>query len=204
MLLSVPKEAASSSNGLRENKFSKMKGIFQNKFYPLFIFSGLLMSLNSVAQGTAEMPKVYVFLAEECPISIYMSNPLASIQKEFTGQVKFYAVFPNLKSNWQSAKNFLENQKLEDFEPIIDRDHTLTARFGAEVTPEAVILNKEGEVVYRGRINDAYERPGKMRHIVRHNDLQIAIQRTVSSQQISTPWPKAIGCFISKLPSQQP
>ena len=61
----------------------------------LIIFTTLLFSDFALAQKDFN---VYVFIAEECPISIYMAKPLREAVKQFNGKANFYAVFITLRS----------------------------------------------------------------------------------------------------------
>ena len=52
---------------------------------------------------------VYIFIAEECPISIYMAKPLKETVKSYGDEVKFMAVFPKKNSTLKSANQFLDD-----------------------------------------------------------------------------------------------
>lgn len=159
------------------------------------IFSILFLSQTTFAQKDLN---VYVFIAEECPISIYMAKPLREAAKQFDGQANFYAVFPSQKSKQATAEEFLKQYNLPSFQVILDSDQSLTKKLGAEVTPEVAITNKENqEILYCGRISNAYASPGKMRHGRRINDLVNMLTRISKGEQIAKPWLPAVGCFIT-------
>lgn len=142
---------------------------------------------------------VYVFIAEECPISIYMAKPLREAVKQFGDTANFYAVYPSRKSTDTSAKEFLEKYQLTAFENILDPKQELTQKFEATITPEVVITFKDTEeILYRGRISNAYAAPGKMRHGARINDLLNMLTRITKGDTIVQPWAPAVGCFITQ------
>lgn len=147
-----------------------------------------------------ERLRVYVFVAEECPISIAMANPLDKVSATYNDRVDFIAVFPNLKSDYVSIRSFLGRHGLDDFRPQLDADQALARQLGAKVTPEVVVTNDAGEVLYRGRITDAYAAPGKVRHGNYRNDLAEVLPLLLAGQNAPMPWPEAIGCFITFLP----
>lgn len=162
------------------------------------IFTFLLgfIYLSSFAQKDLN---VYVFIAEECPISIYMARPLREAVKQFDSSANFYAVYPSSKSTEASAKEFLENYQLTAFENLLDPKQELTQKLGATITPEVVITNKNsGEILYRGRVSNAYAAPGKMRHGARINDLVNMLARITKGETITPPWLPAVGCFITR------
>jgi len=140
---------------------------------------------------------VYVFIAEECPICNYMGKPLSYLAKKYEDKVDFHAVFPVKNSNYKSSQLFKQKYGLLSFETILDRDQKISKQLGASITPEAVVTNAEGDVLYRGRINNAFYGPGKMKHSSIKDDLDLAIAELVNGKQIPKPWPSAVGCYIT-------
>ncbi len=141
---------------------------------------------------------VYVFVAEECPISIYMAKPLREAAKTYREVANFYAVFPVATSTAQSAQSFLSKYELTAWEAKLDPRQQLTRRLEATVTPEVVIVDSATrQVYYRGRVSNAYAAPGKMRHGERTNDLRTMLRRLEEGHIPTAPWPAAVGCFIT-------
>jgi peroxiredoxin len=139
---------------------------------------------------------VYVFIAEKCPISIYMANPLRDVVREFRNDVNFYAVFPMTNSTRISANQFLASNKLIDFEVILDDEQHFARQFGATITPEVVVVVNE-EIKYRGRISNAYTAPGKMKHGKRTNDLFNVLEQIKLDPLSPMPFIQAVGCYIT-------
>jgi len=129
---------------------------------------------------------VYVFVAEECPISIYMARPLREAAKAHG------------TSTATTANEFLTKYQLANWEARLDPMHALTNQLGATVTPEVVIVDRNTrKVYYRGRVSNAYSAPGKMRHGERTNELRTMLRRLEEGHTPSAPWPAAVGCFIT-------
>jgi len=141
--------------------------------------------------------RVYVFLAEECPISIYMVQPLNQVVEQYGGQADFFAVFPKSNSSEATATAFADRYQMKGFSNILDVDQALSKRLDAVVTPEVIILDKQDKVLYKGRISNAYAAPGKMRHGSRVNDLDRVLGLILKGQPVPKPWPDAVGCFIT-------
>jgi hypothetical protein len=159
------------------------------------LFISLFISNFASAQKNYN---VYTFIAEECPISIYMAKPLREAVKLFDQQANFYAVFPSKKSTEATAAEFLKQYDLPQFQILLDNDKRFTKKMGAEVTPEVAITDAEtGEILYCGRISNAYASPGKMRHGRRINDLINMLTRITKGEKIAKPWLPAVGCFIT-------
>ena len=158
-----------------------------------FIIMFLLM--QGYVQGQPEIA-VYIYLAEKCPISIYMANPLQRVLQEHDTDVNYFAVFPMKNSTRSSARSFLEQNKLEEMAIILDPNQELALSHGATITPEVVVV-QDGKIKYRGRISNAYNAPGKMKHGRRTNDLLRILNLVRREQDSSFEWLPAVGCFIT-------
>ena len=158
-----------------------------------FLWMWFLPQLLNAQQNIS----VYVFLAEECPISIYMVQPLSQVAEKYGGQANFYAVFPKSNSSEATAEAFVDRYEMKGFSNILDVDQSLSRQLNAVVTPEVIVLNDQGKVLYKGRITNAYTAPGKMRHGSRTNDLDRVMSRIVNGQPAPQPWADAVGCFIT-------
>jgi hypothetical protein len=141
--------------------------------------------------------KVYVFIAEKCPISIFMTKSLKEISESYSQQADFYLVFPMENSHQKSASKFKSTYELNHYSILMDKKLILTKKMGATVTPEVIITHTNGSVVYQGRINDAYLEPGKRRHFFTGNDMRDALQLLVENQSVPKPWKPAVGCLIT-------
>lgn len=151
----------------------------------------------SVASFCQKKINVYAFVAEECPISIFMASHLKAAAEKYGDKINFYLVFPFTTSTKKSALVFQSENKLKQFIIKMDAEQAITKKYGAKVTPEVVITNANNQVVYKGRINDAYLQPGKRRHVYNGNDLDVALGNIVSGNEVPAPWRKAVGCLIT-------
>lgn len=140
---------------------------------------------------------LYIIIAEECPICNYMGKSLSELPEQYKDLANFHLVFPLKISNYKTINLFKKKYNLISYESILDKDQSLTKRLGATVTPEAVITNKEGKIIYRGRVNDSFSSPGKINHTSRSNDLKNILDDLQQSQKINSNWNEAIGCFIT-------
>ena len=160
----------------------------------------LFLFLNSTIFCFSQEKKinVYAFVAEECPISIFMASSLKSVADMYAGEVNFYLVFPFSTSTNKSATAFKTKNQLTHFVTKIDKDQLITKKLRATVTPEVVITGTNETILYQGRINDAYAQPGKRRkHIYASNDLAAALENISKDREMPKPWKRAIGCYIT-------
>lgn len=159
-------------------------------------FLMIMMIMASLSFGQKNW-HVYVFIAEECPVCNFMGKPLSLIAKKYEASVEFHAVFPVKNSNYKTSQLFKQQYDMLTFETLLDRDQKITKLLGATITPEVVITDAAGEIMYRGRINSAYYAPGKMKHSSIKDDLDQALATLISGKKVIEPWPSAIGCYIT-------
>ena len=161
-----------------------------------FLTIGLLL-LSLSAFGQKKGVKVYVMLAEECPISNNMGTPLSNIAADYADKVQLFAVFPLKTSTAATAARFKKVHHLEQYATLLDPMQKLAKKLGAKVTPEVIITSEQGEIMYRGRINDMYAAPGKKNNGPKHRDMIMAIDQALQGKPVPQPWPVAIGCTIT-------
>ena len=126
-----------------------------------------------------------------------MGKALSELSENYGEEVSFYAVFPLRNSNYKTVNEFKKKYKMEGYESILDTDQSLTLELGATVTPEVVVTDQNNNILYRGRINDSYYAPGKIRHGSKKNDLKDVLDLALTDKKLPTKWEKAIGCFIT-------
>jgi len=161
----------------------------------LVVLSLLITSLFS--PNKEQEIHCYIFVAEECPISIYMAKPLRTAMEKYGEEVTFHAVFPKRNSTEKTAQRFLEAYNLKGMDTLLDPEQSFAKKTGATITPEAIVTDEEGTILYRGRISDAYAAPGRMKHGFRNNDLVDVLELLGKGKAVAEPWKPAVGCFIT-------
>ena len=78
----------------------------------------------------------------------------------------------------------------------IDSTRKIANRIRATVTPEAVVIDNQGQVRYRGRIDNFYAALGKPRQQVTAHDLRDALDAVLAGRPVAVPETKALGCYI--------
>lgn len=156
-----------------------------------------ILCIGSTAFGQSGHT-AYIFMAEECPVCNYLGKTLKRLSTNYAQDVKFVAVFPQRMSNFKTASLFKRKYDLPLFFIEIDHDQAITNKYNATITPEVVLVNNEGEVVYKGRVNNSYAAPGRMRHGKVTEDLELAILAAIVNKPVPKPWPNPIGCYITK------
>ncbi len=80
-----------------------------------------------------------------------------------------------------------------------DNSHELVRTCAATVTPEAVVLNTQHEIVYQGRIDNLYVDFGQARTSATAHELADALDAVVRHRPVAVPRTKAVGCYIGDL-----
>ncbi len=78
----------------------------------------------------------------------------------------------------------------------VDRSRVIAKRANASVTPQAVVIDRGGEIRYRGRIDNFYAAFGKPRQQVTEHDLRNAIDAVLAGRAAPKRETDAVGCYI--------
>ena len=135
-----------------------------------------------------------LFISAVCPVSNAYNERMAQIYKDYSGRgVQF--LFVNANSNEPAAK--VEEHRDEAGYPFpiyMDKNNVLADRLGAQMTPEAMVLDSRGEVRYRGFIDDA-KNPAR----VTHAGLRDALDAVLGGKPVPNPETKSFGCTIHRV-----
>ena len=146
------------------------------------------------------MWKVWVFLAPLCPIcqdyTFYLNTLHEQWELEYPGQIELIGWFPNPTATDEQIALFAERYAV-DWSLAPDTVGWSDA-VGAKWTPEAFLVDPNGQVRYRGRVNDLYYALGKHRPKPKKQDLALAVQQAMSGQAIAPSRTYAIGCPIER------
>ena len=94
---------------------------------------------------------VYVFWQSWCGSCRKEAPALATSARTLAGRAQFIGVIsgPDDVVDERKVDRFITDMKL-DYPQVRDRDLTLTRRFKVRGTPTIIVLNTQGEIVYRG------------------------------------------------------
>ena len=142
---------------------------------------------------------VLIFVSTDCPISNRYAPEITRLHDEFTPRgIRFRLVYPNPLDGEAAIRTHLEEYGYPQIGER-DRDHTLVKMAGATITPEAVVLDTRGRVVYRGRIDDRFVELGRERPAATQHDLRNALAALLAGTRVSPSRTQAVGCFIADM-----
>jgi thiol-disulfide isomerase/thioredoxin len=140
---------------------------------------------------------VLIFIARECPISNALAPEINRIAAAYTN-FAFYLVHADPDTQPTEARRHAHDFGFQA-PVLLDPEHRLVKLAGASKTPEAVVLNAEGKVLYRGRINDLYASLGKKRAQPTRQDLREALEAITKGKPAPNTETKVVGCSIPEL-----
>jgi peroxiredoxin len=154
---------------------------------------GAMHSMSSVkgAKGTA-----VVFTCNECPYSKGYEDRLIELAKTFEPQgIGFVAINANdpkivpgdgFEQMVKRAKD-----KSFPFPYVVDETQQVAIAYGAKVTPHVFLLDADGVLAYRGRVDDSLKTEE-----VKSRDFKAALGAVVSGKPVPVAETKAFGCGV--------
>jgi hypothetical protein len=139
---------------------------------------------------------VLLFVGVDCPISNSYAPKINRMIADYSGKgLDFYIVYSDPRLTAADAK-----KHAKDFgytcPALMDSRQLLMKKVNATVTPEAVVVDPHGQVVYLGRIDNWYEDFGKQRYSATTHELQDALDAILAGKKMATSVTKAVGCPI--------
>ena len=79
---------------------------------------------------------------------------------------------------------------------LLDGNLSLARWLRPTHVPEAYVLKPDGDILYRGRIDDGYEALGKPRAVVQHRELRDAISAVRAGRVPPRLFARPVGCYF--------
>ena len=140
--------------------------------------------------------QLFIFLSPECPMSKNYTLTLNKLFQQYNKQVEFYGCISGKGFTTSEIQSFISTYKTA-FPLFVDADKKITNYFKASVTPEVLLLNNKGALVYSGAIDNWLEDTGKQRVDVTKRYLMDAIAASLSNKTVAVKKTKAYGCLIN-------
>lgn len=145
----------------------------------------------------AKLLTLIVFLSPECPLCRNYTLVLNKLQQQFLQVLQLVGIVPGNAYEAGAIKNFETAYRLQ-FPLLQDPQKKLADYVAATITPEAVLMNSDGKIVYRGAIDDWVEELGKKKLKAEKNYLQDAISQYLAGQTIAVKKTIPKGCYINE------
>ena len=150
-----------------------------------------------IAKG--KRPSVLFFITHDCPVANKLAPEIQRIINGYRAKAQFTLVYVDPDMTTTEITTHQKDYNYIKINTIHDVQHKLVQATGAKVTPEVVVAESNGHIVYRGRINNFYEDFGKPRRVITQHDLRDVLDALLAGKPVPKPGGKCIGCFIPKL-----
>lgn len=164
------------------------------------LFSLFLLCQIIAIKAQNDSLTVYVFLAETCPICQQQTYTLRELYEEYKDKkIGFVGVFPNIEmSNETTRAKFAKKYRLK-FPLQLDENQQLTTDLNATTTPQVIVVqHKSNQILYKGKIDNSFERIGKKRQVTTEFYLKNALDEILVGKNVSLQETTPVGCFIIK------
>ncbi|QDU66434.1 hypothetical protein [Engelhardtia mirabilis] len=153
------------------------------------------------AEEPGAIATVLVFLDTECPVANAMAPELERLRARFAPEgIAFRHVYPDRTLTVEAIREHARDYAL-DAVAVRDPGHVWVERFGATISPEAAVI-VDGDVVYRGRVDDRAVALGVRRPGPGRRDLELALESILAGRAPDPARTPAVGCRLADLPAQ--
>lgn len=140
---------------------------------------------------------VIVFTCNHCPYARAAWPLLIDLYKNFKDKkVAFVAINPNDEVAYPEDSFEVMKQKTKEwgipFLYLRDESQEIAKKYDARCTPDIYVFDKDRKLAYRGRLNDNWQEPEK----VKSWDLKDAIEALLSGDEVKQPQFPSMGCSI--------
>jgi hypothetical protein len=150
-----------------------------------------------VPQGTRA--HVLVFTTTDCPISNRYAPEIRRLNAAFADRgVVFWLVYP---VPGDGPEKIGEHVATFGYHMPVARDRSLdlVRALGPTVTPEVAVVVGDGQMVYRGRIDDRYVDFGRDRPAPTTRDLERVLTALAAGETVAPSTTRAVGCYLPEL-----
>lgn len=164
--------------------------------HPVSSVTDITGRVHRLADDKRASVVVWIYVGVDCPIANFYQPALRKLAQDFAVKgVAFFQVHGDPDVTAQQAE--IHAQEYEIVSPVIlDPEQKLARLHRPRVTPEAIVFARDGNVAYRGRIDDTYTDYGKRRPEPTTHDLRDALEAVLAGQEVAVPVTEPVGCHI--------
>lgn len=147
---------------------------------------------------------IVFFVATDCPISNSYAPVIQRACREYGPRgVDCSLIYEDVDTHPtpahldQLVRAHMQEYGYTEFTAVVDRDRAVATYAKATVTPQAFVIDRSGEIRYRGRIDNLYAAFGRTRQQVTSHDLRDALDAVLAGGKVQHPETEALGCFIT-------
>ena len=165
---------------------------------PTLVIKDIHGKLQTPLMARGKKPSVLFFITHDCPVANKLAPEIRRIIEGYRAKAQFTLVYADPEMTAAEVTTHQKDYNYTKLNTIHDRQHKLVQATGATITPEVVVPESKGNMVYRGPINNFYEDFEKHRRVITQHDLRDALDPLLADKPVPKPRGKCIGCFIQK------
>lgn len=151
---------------------------------------------KSVAPLGAEGPIVVFVVLSECPRANQIAPEIGRIIREYERKgIHSLIVYAEPSLAPAEAAKHKETYSLPGA-ACIDSKWEVCRALGATISPEAIVLDRNGAIAYRGRIDDRFPSIARPAAEPKSFDLRNALNDVIAGRKVRTPETEAVGCLL--------
>ncbi len=163
---------------------------------PGFDLKGTDSEMHTLEDVAGEKGTAVIFTCNMCPFSKGYEDRLVDLAENYQAEgIGFVAINPNDPEivPGDGFDEMVERAKEKNFPYpyLVDTTQEIAAAYGARVTPHIFLLDGEGKLAYRGRVDDALKEDE-----VTARDFEAAMTALVNGEQVPAAETKAFGCSV--------
>jgi len=137
-----------------------------------------------------------IFMCNHCPYVKAKFNALNELYAKFGEKIAIIGINSNdsrdyPEDSFENMKKTAKEKGLK-FDYLVDETQQIAKKYGAMCTPDPYLFNKEGRLVFHGRIDNAM----KPDDTATEKTMIINIEKMLSNERIEKDFEPSIGCSI--------
>lgn len=138
-------------------------------------------------------PTILAFLSARCPISNLYKDRIKAVANDYSNRgVHFLAINSSADESLDELRAYAKTNQL-NFTILKDEGNVVADAYAAERTPKVYVLDAEGVLRYRGRIDNSQNI-----RLAKQHDLRAALEELLSGKPVTTADTQAMGCIIKR------
>ena len=139
---------------------------------------------------------VFVFLGTRCPISNGLLPELGRLHREFSRQsIEFYGVICDRFVSPEEAAVHRREFSIP-FPVVLDTAGTFQRALQPSHSPQAIVVTRNGQLIYSGRIDDRYEELARPKPLATRHELRDALTAIVNGTLPAIARTEPVGCLL--------
>jgi peroxiredoxin len=163
---------------------------------PGFELLGIDDKTHSLEEYKNNQGILIIFMCNHCPYVKAKFEAFNELQEKFGEKIAIIGINSNDSADY--PEDSFENMKKTaqekgiKFDYLVDETQQIAKKYGAMCTPDPYLFNKEGKLVFHGRIDNAM----KPDDTATEKTMAVNIEKLLSNQVIEKDFDPSIGCSI--------